>query len=68
VLYQAKLTAEPYPTHKRQLELRRELTRETCQGLVYFDVTNSLRAGESARGGEPGRLTALPGHAWYYYA
>ncbi len=68
MLYQAKLTAEPYATHKRQLELRRELTRETRQGLVYFDVTNSLRAGESARGGEPGRLTILSGHAWHYDA
>ena len=67
-LHQAKLAAKPYATHRRQFKLRREPAPETHQGQGCFEVTNSLRCEESGRGGEPGRLAALSGHAWYYYA
>jgi hypothetical protein len=42
--------------------------RERRKGVVYFDVINSLRGGESDRGGERGRLPVLSGRAWYCYA
>jgi hypothetical protein len=55
-------------TYWRLFELRREPARETRQGVVYFDVINSLRGGESDRGGERGQLPVLSGRAWYCYA
>jgi hypothetical protein len=63
-LYQAKLTAEPHATHKRQFELRREAAREARQGPAYLELDNSFSKSISvfyASLGENARRARLAG-------